>query len=254
MSLLDDLEARRPGPDCAGDLELSRLLAGELDPATAALRREHIGACPTCGARLADLDAERRAFLAAPPWRLPAARSRRRWQWTAGALALASAAAVLVLFMVRPGVDSRSPTGAEGPEGPGTRTKGGVRFDLLVERAGAVTRLDDGDEVHPGDKVQVVYAAEAATHLAVLSRDGAGAVSVYFPTDGATTWPAAPGGDVSLPSSTELDDVLGPETIYLVACARATPLAALRVLTGPGATPPDGCTVQSVHLEKRAPP
>ena len=256
MSLLEDLEARRPGPDCVGDLELSRLLAGELDPATATRRREHAATCAACGARLADLDADRRAFLAAPPWRLPVpAAPRRRWQWATGAVALAGAAVALFLVMRRPGFDSGRPDGVDGPRGAGTRTKGGLRFDLFVERAGEVSPLGEGDEVLPGDRLQVVYSAEVATHLAVLSRDGSGAVNVYFPPASEMTWPAVPGRGVSLPSSTELDEVLGPETLYMVACPRATPLAALRALAAPAAgAPPDGCTVQSVHLLKRAPP
>lgn len=244
MRPLEALEALRVPLGCLSELQIQRLDAGDLDAPDEA--RAHAAGCSGCAARLAGAAAERAAFRASPPWRLPPA-NRRRWLARPGLVAAigAAAAAALVIVWILP----RDPRGAPGPE-RGTQLKGGVRFELFAARGDHVLPLAQGDRVRPGDRIQVVYSAAVATHVAVLSRDGAGALGVYFPVDRATTWPAAAGQEVGLPSSTELDASLGAETLYLVACAAAQPLAALRVAVDDAARPPSGCTIDRIDLVK----
>ena len=248
MSDLRRIEALRRGGDCPSDLTLDRLQLGELAAETSAAVEAHAAGCASCRQRLADLDVERRAFQASPPWRLPDAPPRRWSGWrpraTAAVLGVAALAGVLV-FLVRP------PT--ERGDGA-TRTKGGVRFELFRARGELVEPLADGDRVRAGDRIQVAYSTSTAQTLAVLSRDGGGQLNVYFPSDRATTWPASAGVAVPLPASTQLDDVLGIETLYLVACARPTELAILRGAIASSAAPPPGCSIDLVSVTKEPAP
>jgi hypothetical protein len=89
----------------------------------------------------------------------------------------------------------------------------------------------------------------------VLAIDGAGRVNVYFPADATFTWPAAAGHRIKLPASTELDQVIGEERLWIAFCDRPQPLAALTGALdehGGAAPPPPGCEVQRLRFDKRA--
>jgi hypothetical protein len=87
----------------------------------------------------------------------------------------------------------------------------------------------------------------------VLSLDGAKQASVYYP-DSAMAAVAKRGAEIALPSSTVLDDVLGPETIYGIACVGAFQVEPLRrelEISG-RVSPPAGCEIESLSLRKGA--
>jgi hypothetical protein len=224
------------------DLTWDRLHAGHLPPALADQARQHAAGCPVCGARGAELEAAHRRFVASPPPLVAARRARRAWQVVVPALAVA-AAAVLIL---RIGVDE--PREA-------TRTKGGFAVTAFAGRDRDAVPLGNGDPILPGDRLQLSYSAERAGHLAVLAIDGAGQVAVYFPAGETTTWAARAGYRIALPASTELDDVLGEERLWIVFCRQPQPLAplvdALRD-RGIAAEPPPACEVQRLWFDKRA--
>jgi hypothetical protein len=172
----------------------------------------------------------------------------------AGALALAAA---LVLFLTF--------RGGGGDEG--TRTKGGkTKLGFYVNHGGNV-RLGGPDEhVVPGDGLRFVVTTGESAFLAVLSVDGAGHVSSYYPASlhegtAAGAGPVAAGHDVALPLSTTLDETLGSETIYGVFCSEDFEIEPMRralEATG-GKNPPQvgpGCTVEvlAIHKEASSPP
>ena len=87
-----------------------------------------------------------------------------------------------------------------------------------------------------------------------MSRDGAGAVTVYVPPDGDAMVPLAAGRDRSFPRSTILDATLGGERIAIVWCPAAHPLAPLvdALRAGRPVAAPADCTVREITLDKRA--
>jgi hypothetical protein len=153
--------------------------------------------------------------------------------------------AAAVLAIVRPGRDV---------ERTSTRTKGGFVVTVFAGRERDAVPLGTGDPIFPGDRLQVSYSAARDGHLAVLAIDGAGRVAVYFPADATTTWPASAGHRIALPASTELDDVIGEERLWIVFCDLAQPLAPLVAAVGEhgvAAEPPAACEVQRLRFDKR---
>jgi hypothetical protein len=244
---------RRRGADCLSDLELDSWLAGDLDVAGAARIRMHSGGCPACRTRLAEIEAERAAFQAAPPplrarGATPPARRRRRWLAGGGTL-LAAAAALLIWWRAQP-------RGGDGGEPGVTRLKGGGgRVALYVRHGEILRRAASGERVEPGDALQLAISSAVPTHVAVLSLDGAGTASVYFPR-GPRAEQVAAGDEVALSTSVELDDVLGREQLHILLCDRAVEVEPLRAtLAGPAHALPalPGCAVETLALEKWRP-
>jgi hypothetical protein len=219
------------------DLTWDRLHAGNLTPALVDQVREHVAGCPRCAARGAALHAAHRRFVdAPPPLRAPPVRA---WRLMVPAFAVAAAALAFVLV---------------GEEREATRMKGGFAVTVFAGRGGDAVPLGAGDAIFPGDRLQLSYSAPRNGHLAVLAIDGAEHVEAYFPSS-ATTWPAAAGDRIALPTSTELDDVRGEERLWIVFCDRPQPLAPLIAALaerGIAAEPPPGCEVQRLRFDKRS--
>ena len=222
---------------CLSDLALDRLLRDEPSPAAGAARA-HLAACEKCRARMAELEAERAAFRAAPPpLRRPAPRRRLGRALGAAAAGLAAAAAFALLLR---------------PE-EGTRAKGGPSIGVWVEHDGRLRRAQSGERVAPGDFVQLTYSGAAPLYGAILSLDGAGRVSRYFP-DEEHAAALAPGSAQRFPRSTQLDDVLGRETVYALLCREPVALKPLLDALAAGRAPAQpGCYVERVELDKERP-
>lgn len=231
------LSGLRRGDQCVSDLTIDLRNAGELEAGEGTALERHLAGCAACRARAAEIDASLGANLPGLPVALP---RWRRWQGPAiGLCALAAAAALALVVVRRPPVER-------------TRTKGGLSARLYIGSAGAVRLAGPREEVRPGDRLQVLYTSSAPAYLALLSRDGGGRTSVYFPLDPRAAFRAEPGGDVSLPSSTVLDDVLGREALHLVSCPRPfAPAALLGQLERGEPLRAPGCAIESFTLDKR---
>ncbi|WP_437730772.1 DUF4384 domain-containing protein [Sorangium sp. So ce1335] len=261
-------ERSRP-EGCPSDLRLDRLLAGELESAEQQATRAHLDGCARCAARFAALEAGRAAFLAdPPPLRLPAAapaarRPLARSLFPAVTAALGAAAVLAAaLFVHQPPAPPAPPRGdAPGatlaPAEQGTRTKGaGGRIGFYVARGEVVSPGGPGEVVHPDDRLQFTYSAAEAGYFALLSVDGAGKGSIYYPA-GDVAAPIQPGEGVPLPSSVVLDGTLGAEVLYGLFCDAPVALEPLRAAleSAPERPPaPAGCRVDRVSLDKRAAP
>jgi hypothetical protein len=231
------------------DLTWDRQLAGHLPAELADQVRRHAAECAPCAARGDQLEADLRRFQASPPELLALRASASRW-WRARWVIPALAAAVVAVVVVPRIVDQGGEPGVLT-----TRSKGGFAVMAFAGRDRDVVTLGPGDPIFPGDRLQLSYSAEQAGHLAVLAIDGAGAVSVYFPPDRTTTWPAAAGQRIALPTSTALDDVVGEERLWIVHCKAPQPLAPLvtrLAAKGVNAEPPVDCDVQRLSFDKRA--
>jgi len=232
---------------CNSAYRLDRWRLGELDPAESAELRSHLDGCGRCQGALAALaEAEAAHRASAPPLRLlhGAGRVRRRTgalRWALPGAALAIAATVLVVLMPQEGV----------------RTKGSpAELGMYVQHAGQVRRAARGEVVQPGDSLRFSYSIPRPSYLTVLSIDGAGVASVYFPEGG---WAARVDAarDAPLPLGTRLDGVLGEEQVVALFCDQAQAVEPLRravQAAAPGLPTVPGCQEATFRFTKRAGP
>ena len=134
-----------------------------------------------------------------------------------------------------------------------TRAKGAAQLGFYVKRGEQVFRGGPGELLRPGDAIEFSYEAPSAGYLAILSLDGAGHASSYFPM-GPRAQALAQGSHL-LPQSTILDAVLGRETFYAVWCDAPVELEPMRrALESSRAVPlAPGCRSESFEVEKRLP-
>jgi Putative zinc-finger len=236
---------------CESDLSFDLLLAGDLPEDDERRVRVHLDTCRQCAARWAELRSQRDVFNELLP---PIALSRRvsarpqwRRQWLVPAAALAAAAGLLLAFWPREDGGTRQ-VGIPGKKGAGTIFRAYIRHGDDIREAG------DTEVAHPGDQLQFVYSSSRPGFVAILSRDGAGLTSIYFPDGGRTAWPVPAGRDRSLPRSTILDETTGPEVVLALFCSSPTDLDRLRDDLAAGRAPraPPGCTVETMWLDKKA--
>jgi hypothetical protein len=232
--------------DCLSDLDLDRLMAGELDGGAAPAANQHLAGCQRCTARKSEIEADRDSYRAAiPPMprRAPAAARpdpirTRRWVWP---LAAAAAAVALFVLWPRPADDKIG----------SIRLKGGASLGFYVQRDGRVSQGASGDRVHPGESIRFAATTESAAYLIVASIDPAGRISVYHPP-GARAEAIGPSRDQLLPDSILLDSVLGTEVVYGFFCDSAVEVTAARKALAAGGEPAlPGCSIDRVTLEKR---
>jgi len=237
------------GASCESDLSLDLLLAGDLSQGEERRVHAHLAACRPCAARWTELEAQRDAFTVQPVIDLGGRRpARRSWlrSWPVPAAAIAAAAALLlVLWPVGAPMTDRVVT---------TRTKGGRVFNAYIRHGESIRKAGDAEVVYPGDQLQFTYSSPRSGFVAVLSRDGAGMASVYFPDAGQRPWTAPPGDDQPLPRSTILDDTLGQERVHALFCTAVVDLESLRgeLAAGRPLRVPPGCVVETTLLNKRA--
>ncbi len=248
------------------DLGLERLLAGEVERE---LAEPHLATCPTCAARLAQLEAplplpQLRAGSRAsrtPPARssppeplfsLPAppaagaspeaveagegrsAGAGGRW-WLVGGLAAAAAALLVVL-------------GGRSEDPQGWRARGaGPTLEVYVARGEGAARLRDGDAVRPGDRLGFRLRDPEGGHVLVVGVDATGAVYPCWPPDGRSR-PLPPSlQPTQLDAAVAVDATPGDERIVAIRCAAPIGLTDVAP-AGPPA--PAGCSVSELRLVK----
>lgn len=240
---------------CLSDLTFARLAAGELAADEQSFVEAHLASCDACSTKKRELDASDAAFLAQAPTfvrrqgNVVRPSAARAWRFLSAGAALAAAA--VIALAVRPATQSGEVDG----DSVGTRLKGGAHLGFYVARGESVFRGQESETVYPGDRLRFVLSTSAPSHVAILSRDGAGAVSVYYPSGKSSSHFDAL-RDHALDSSVELDDTLGSETVHALFCAEPFELAPILRELEHGATlaARAGCTVDTVHLTKRAKP
>jgi hypothetical protein len=245
----------RSGDECLSDLQLDALALGALDDARARQADRHLSSCSRCSDRRHALDAATRFsadVLARSPSRGQSTETARavvrrspRGAWLGGGLAAAAAAAALFLMIEGAPIVSGGDT---------VRSKGAGRVGFFVRHAGVVRRGSDRERVAPGDALRFVVTSSVPSYVAVLSRDGAGQVSVYHPS-GPRAARSEPGVERPLDASVVLDDVLGEERLYALACSAPVEVASIsdglrRTDTEP--TWPTVCSIERFVLIKEA--
>ncbi len=255
MISLSRTRSDRPDDECLSDLVLDQVRVGEL--ASEAITA-HLDTCARCQARQRSLSEAHEAVELPPLARPPAAPSGdkpgRGWART-GAAGLAIAAAALLVIIVRPTDRIEDPEASTPDLRPNTRTKGVPTLHFHIRRDGAVLEGGPGEHLRPGDALRFAYSWPEGGTVAVLSRDGAGTVSTYFP-EGDHTFAAPAGEAIDLPGAVLLDEVLGDEVLYGVFCARELPLRTLEraIEAHPDGPSVDGCAIDRIRVDKRAAP
>lgn len=189
-------------------LDLDRLAAGELDDAAANEVRARMGeagaahfdAVTRARERVAPFDPEilrkRAARLDEQPVRTEPVRERRPFWMLLAPLALA----MLALLFV-----SRIPLG-----GDTVRIKGTAELAPYHLEEGVLVPYD-GRALGKGDVLGFRVDARHGDSVVVLSVDGTGAVSQFWPESGQAPEPVPTATKVPLPGSITLDDAPGPE-------------------------------------------
>ncbi|QRN97211.1 DUF4384 domain-containing protein [Archangium violaceum] len=193
------------------DAVLEMYLASALEPEARARVDEELASSEADRERLAELRADSAAFLLRQPPAAFAARlepeprkERRRWRVLLGAALAMSAAAVFGGVMLRPVVE------APGPE---YAAKGSLVLGVYRNQAGGGVPVGPGETLGEGESIQFDVKADASGYVAVLSRDGAGRVTVYYPYGGDAAVAYVPGRSL-LPGAIELDGTPGTEALY----------------------------------------
>lgn len=107
------------------------------------------------------------------------------------------ALAVLLLFLKLPPSENR--------------LKGETSLGFYVLRSGQVYPGDPQATFHAGDRIQFTYHSGDASQLVLLSVDGNGQLSTFYPSSGDLPVEVIPGSTHVLPGSIVLDDAPGPE-------------------------------------------
>ncbi len=208
-------------------LELGRRASGEVDgvvdPVTQAAFEEARGAVKPLdmvvlrarAVRIAEEEARSPvvAAEAAPGWT-----ERLRSWWFMGALLPVLAAALV--FVRPPSLDPAGDTGvrdkgrAELPTGPAQTAP--VHLDYLLLQGDEVLTVGDAPLALPGDRIQFRYEAGGLDRLVLLSIDGSGTLSVFWPEQGDRPEAVQPKGEQLLEGSVILDDAPGPEAFVAV--------------------------------------
>ena len=234
------------GEECLSDLRIDQFIRQELDGARETNARSHLVGCASCSARLSEMETTRAQFAQAPSI-LPALSSRSRAarrpafsRWLYGGAGSVLAAAMVLFALLRPTSEP-------------WRSKGSEHLQLFIRHEGEVRPGISGEVVAPGDRLQFTYTLAESRYFALLSRDGANLVSVYFP-DGRTAVRLEPGRDLELERSTILDETLGHEELYGLFCVDPIEIELARKSLMAGGVPTiAGCTIERFQLEKKRP-
>jgi hypothetical protein len=177
----------------------------------------HLDSCAACRERVvrapvSPAPMELQTVLAATPGQ-PSGLKGRRTRWLVAAAATV-AMAVLVMAI---------------PPRPDNQTKGTAFTLSLISRGrdGAVRRIEPGERLRAGDQLRFeVSTTWSRAEVALVSMDGRGVVSALAPARG-TTATLLGGRRQLLEEAVELDDTPGPERLWLVACTKPMPVAAV---------------------------
>ena len=153
-----------PGAGHLSTLTLHQLRYGELEADRARQAQAHLTGCERCRSRHQAQLAFRHAFeLKAPPITLPASRpsaweQARSWLRWAPIPMLVAALALVAVRVGTPGASDEE-----------TRLKGSTDVVVLVEDQGV---LDQGESIHPGDRLQIRVPAGSGSEAWVGDADG----------------------------------------------------------------------------------
>jgi hypothetical protein len=259
MNLPDFQKLRVGNPDCPSDLALDRFHAKELAPDATVRIEQHAATCETCQARVAERTAGFDAIPGVDPRRILAQIRTRAAEpervsvlaWARRLLAptLAVAGMAAVLVMARP----HHPVGNDGSSNSvplATRSKGAAALHVYRLSGEKSVATISGDHFSPGDRLRFSVDLQSDSVVQIVGVEASGTLYSAFPMDGSTP-PVLKTGTTELPGAVALDETVGRESLYLVACPPAVG-APQCTSAGPGQKPncPDSCTLTPFMMVK----
>lgn len=240
-----------------GKVTLFSYVTGDLPSAAMPEVELHLRDCTACTAFVADIRKEQAAFLEAFPAisAAPSPARSRLVRFPPWRTALALAASLILAAGTATLLVNRQ-------TGDGYRTKGAVALKLFVQDSAGVPAERTAPVCVPGERIQFTYSCGNERYFMLMSVDGTGAVSVFYPARGDSSVAIEPGNDLPLPNSIVLDDYIGKE--WYVAVFSTRPLhvgtVAGEVRRAFGRHGGDGiavsgagnATVKIIRVEKRA--
>ena len=190
---------------------------------------------------------------------LPPAQNKRIWVLAA----VGAAAAVLLVFIVDlnpPGLDPGSDNGVSPADRSTVRVKGSqpLDFDVYIHDGDGARQADDGEVVHPGDRIGFRVNAPFDGHLMVLGVDNTKSPYLCYPQNNrARSLPISSSqGSHQLDAAMRLDNVLGRERMIAVLCPSSFSFdqAVARVKPGSDAVASKGmseCIEEELTLVKK---
>ncbi len=221
--------------ECPSRFTLVEWKTGDLAPEEMAHVGAHVEDCATCKRAASQIESNASEYRARADDHLRELKSRidgldsaeedtpfvsilayrqSRVKKTAIALgSLAAAAAIALVFIYQPPPSSDDTT-------PKNRFKGTMTFEVFAKRGEHQFKVKQGDRLRTNDALRFVITTNSAGYITVLSIDGAGRISPFYP-DTAPTEDSTPmmvdlKGRNELPGSIVLDDVVGLETFVVV--------------------------------------
>lgn len=235
---------RLRGEQCVSDQRFDRWFAGELDAQAEHALIQHVGACAACSERQRQIEAARSGFELPFISRevTPAVKRRRPARVAAlvGSVAALAAAAAAALWVASVRPDD------------GLRVKGEHRLGFYVLHAGEVRQGAAGEALMPGDSIRFVARSTRSGYVTVLSRDGAGQASVYYPA-GERAAPLPAGVERTLDSAVVLDHTLGEERLHALFCREPVlvqPLRSALQAQGEAFRAPRECDMETIRVRK----
>ena len=234
-------------------LDLLLLPGGAAQPAAKA----HLASCAKCQAALRVLEEEKASFerdvlprtlgklraRASPPTLLETLGDRLGAKWLFPIPALLLAMGLLVVLRPAPVDDS---LGIKGPP----------LFQLYAARGDQVFAVKDGARLAKGDRIRFVVAPSRREQrfLLIVSRDGEGKRSTYFPPEGVQSAPLSEGRS-ELPGSIELDASRGTERVHAIFSAQPVTSAEAQAAIDQDPLHPSlqGAAVETLAFEKENP-
>jgi hypothetical protein len=198
-------------------LVLDRRALGDLSEGETRAMDIHLEGCGLCRGRLA---AQQESFQKFEQYVLPAVlpairiRSQGWWQrlpaWRL-AWAVPAVAAVALAVVVLPHGLQREEAGNQPRDV--IAVKGGPNLQTFVKRGTQVFAAADGVLLMPGDALRFVVQSGGLPYLLIVSRDGAGQLTVYYPFGGTQSAELKSEGRNQLPGSVVLDATPGEERV-----------------------------------------
>lgn len=234
---------RQPSTGCPSWRQLDQWRCGELTSADTRALEAHLDVCTECQGRLRS---ESDAFRSIDSDALLKAVARRPSYTRVMRSGLASLALAAVAMLALRGAARTPEVAADGD----IIAKGSnaLTFKVFSERAGKVHELEPGDSAAPGDRLRFSVALPKRAQIMVFGAEASGRTFVYYPTDGRSA--SSPSDLLThtgvLEGAAELDESLGEEAIFFVACERSfeLPASSERI--------PEGCESIRFALRKVA--
>ena len=237
---------------CPSELLLDQLALGELDDAEGL--RAHVQGCADCQARVAlreggfsalppldeavvlsRIEAQLRAPEQAPKTlldRLGFVRRPAFWIPVAAGLAL-----VALRWMPQPSEEV-------------VRMKGRIGLRVYKASAQGAEEVLSGAPLRPQDRLRFKVLTDAP-QIMIVGVEAQGERSVYYPIGKRRSAPPRTDVEGALQGAVALDDYIGEERLYLVACQEEFSLEALGRTEPAGLQPPEGCKIADFLIRKR---